>query len=86
MMTLRLLCMFGAGFFIWLLTFGRSITFRERQIGWLSCIIFLDEITGISVGMWLARYGTIYEALCCAIGGTLAAVCVIKVLNRRNTA
>ena len=83
-MIYRLLAMFLAGFLIWLLTFARSITFRERRLGWLCGVIFLDEMCGISIGIWLARYGTMWEALCCAAGGTLAAVFIIKVLNRKK--
>lgn len=76
---IRLLIMIGIGFFTWLLTFSRSIAFRKQQTGLLSGIIFLDEISAISIGMFLARYGSWTDAVCCALGGTCAAILMIKV-------
>ncbi len=78
---IRLLLMVGIGFFTWLLTFGRSLAFRKQQTGLLSGIIFLDEISAISIGMFLARYGSWTDAVCCALGGTGAAILVIKVMK-----
>ncbi len=77
-MILRLLLMFGMGLFTWLLTFGRSIAFHRRQLGWLSGIIFMDELAAISIGMFLARHGSIYDAIATALGGTIAAVIIMK--------
>jgi hypothetical protein len=77
-MILRLLLMFFIGFVTWGLTFGRSLSFRHQRLGWLSSIIFLDEVTGISIGMFLARHGTWADAVCCALGGTFSALLVIK--------
>lgn len=81
---MRLILMFGIGFFTWLLTFGRSLTFREQRVVWLSGIIFLDEITAISIGMFLARHGTLPDAIACAMGGTLSAVLAIKGIKWRQ--
>jgi hypothetical protein len=75
---MRLLLMFGLGLFTWALTFGRSLAFRNRHLGFLSGVIFLDEITAISIGMFLARHGTYTDAVCCALGGMTSAVLVIK--------
>jgi hypothetical protein len=83
-MILRLFLMFGAGFLTWCLVFLRSISFREQRTILLSGVIFLDELAGIFIGMWLARNGTLYEAIACALGGTMAATISVRVVKWRQ--
>ncbi len=81
---IRLFLMFLVGLLTWGLTFGRSLSFRSQHLGWLSSIIFFDEITGICIGMFLARHGTLLDAVACAFGGTVSAMIVMRSLRWRN--
>lgn len=78
-MLIRLVVLYAIGFVTWLLTFGRSLAWDHRRVGWLCGIVAMDELAGIGIGMYLARHGTWVEAVVVATGGVTAAF----VLSRR---
>ncbi len=81
---LRPLLMFLSGFLVWGLTFARSYAFRNAWTSVLCGIIFLDELIGIFLGMWLAREGYWYDAVAAALGGSISAMLIIKVNKEKK--
>jgi len=75
---LRLFVMFAVGLTAWGLTFGRSLAWHTQRRGWLCCVVMLDEMLGITAGMWLARNGTYLEGAACALGGMIAAWLMLR--------
>lgn len=78
MILLRLLLCFLVGLSVWLLTFGRSAAWHGRRAGWLVSVVMLDELLGIATGMYLARQGSWFEAIACALGGAVAAWIMLR--------
>lgn len=81
MILARLFLWFLIGLATWLLTFGRSLAFRRLQPGRLIAIVFADEVIALTMGMWLAREGTIFDAIGCALGGSMAVLIMMKRLK-----
>jgi hypothetical protein len=83
MSLLRVAVMFWLGFLTWGLALGRSVAWDARHTGWLTFVIFLDELAGIGTGVFLARSGTWLEAVSVALGGAAAAA-VVMMFKRKG--
>ena len=81
---LRLLAIFGVGYVTWLLALLRTFATIKQQAYLLYSLIFIEEVTMILTGMWLARCGTVIDAISCALGGVLAAYTILRVEKRRG--
>lgn len=75
---LGLLIIFCVGFVTWGLALFRTLAIIKEQVFLLCGLIFIEEICMILTGMWLARSGTISDAVSCALGGVFAAYLVMR--------
>jgi len=74
---MTLLLAYLAGLITWSLALYRGLALERRQLWRLSGVIFVDEMLAISVGVWLARSGTLAEIVACALGGATASVVLL---------
>jgi len=81
-MILHPLIMFVVGFVTWFLVLLRGYALEQRHTKLLCSTVFIDELLGIGTGIYLARYGTAIDVMACAIGGTLAALVIMRKLKR----
>ena len=82
-MILDLCWLFGifcAGLVTTLLAMGRTLALVRRRERLLYCLTFTEDLVVLLIGMWLARCGTIPDAVACALGSVTAAAIILIAL------
>jgi hypothetical protein len=79
MSLLRVLLIFGVGFVTWFLALGRTFALVQRLNRVLYSLVFVEELITLLIGMWLAREGTLIDAVSCASGALLASVVIMRI-------
>jgi hypothetical protein len=72
-----LLGLFIAGFVTWGLVVLRGLALERRQAIRTGCLIFVDDLIAVGVGIWLARYGGPWEVIAAAAGGSCAGLLLV---------